>query len=80
MPTPDVFAVEIPLVEKRRAGLNLDRRQWLVLQECNEDQLPGSHYIENQPPLGKLGKKFLLPLVRELIRRIKVTRVVNRTT
>lgn len=31
------FAAEIPAIEKRRAGLDADRRLWIILDEFNTD-------------------------------------------
>jgi hypothetical protein len=44
-------------------------RLWIVLDECNEEIIPGSYYLEPATPLGRLSKTFFLSLVLEFIRR-----------
>ncbi len=68
---PDMgrWAVEVPETEKLRAGLDPMLRQWIVLDECNGDAIPGSFYLEPGPPLGHFSKRFFLPLVLEFVRR-----------
>jgi hypothetical protein len=77
-PSPDRFAVEIPEIEKRRAGLDATLRLWIILDEYNQDVLGRSFYLEPEPPLGRLGKAFFLPLMKEFIARRTNTRGVNR--
>ena len=40
------FASEIPLIEKRRAGLDPSLRLWIVLDEYNTDVVGQSYYLE----------------------------------
>jgi hypothetical protein len=56
-PSPDRFAVEIPEIEKRRAGLDATLRLWIILDEYNQDILGRSFYLEPEPPLGRFGSK-----------------------
>ena len=72
------FAAEIPAMEKRRAGLDGDVRLWIILDEYNQDVIGRSFYLEPEPPLGYLSKAFLLPLLREFIRRRTKARAVTR--
>jgi hypothetical protein len=72
------FVAEIPEIEKRRAGLDDVSRLWIILDECNEDHIPGSYYLEPEPPLGRLSKTFFLPLVLEFIKRRTSARIVSR--
>lgn len=79
-PPPSRFAAEIPTTEKRRAGLAPDMRLWLVLDEYNQDVLGRSFYLEPEPPLGRLSKAFLLPLLKAFVaRRARTKRVVRGT-
>ncbi|MGT2465013.1 hypothetical protein ACVOMV_05855 [Mesorhizobium atlanticum] len=57
------FAVEIPAIERRRAGLDADRR-------CGSSRRQ-SFYLEPEPPVGRFSKAFFLPLLREFIVRRK---------
>lgn len=72
------FAVEIPAIEKRRAGLDVDRRLWIILDEFNSDVIGHSFYIEPEPPIGRFSKAFFLPILREFINKRKVLIEVSR--
>jgi hypothetical protein len=77
-PAAGRFAVEIPEMEKRRAGLDATLRLWIILDEYNQDTIGQSFYLEPEPPLGRFSKAFFLPLIREFIARRATTRGVNR--
>jgi hypothetical protein len=66
-PSPDRFAAEIPEMEKRRAGLDVTLRLWIILDEYNQDTINRSFYLEPEPPLGRFSKAFFLPLMKEFI-------------
>jgi len=72
------FCVEIPEIEKRRAGLDVDVRLWLVLDDYNLDAVGASYYLEPNSKKGTLSKKFLEPLLDEFVRRRSVLKVVDR--
>lgn len=72
------FAAEIPPIEKRRAGLDADRRLWIILDEFNSDLVGKSFYLEPEPPIGRFSKAFFLPLLREFIARRKAFTEVSR--
>lgn len=72
------FSAEIPAIEKRRAGLDADRRLWIILDEFNSDLVGKSFYLEPEPPIGRLSKAFFLPLLREFIVRRKAFKEVSR--
>ena len=65
--------MEIPPIEKRRAGLDADMRLWLILDEYNTDIIGQSFYQEPVPPLVSFSKAFLLPLLRAFVARRKTT-------
>jgi hypothetical protein len=46
----------VPVIEKRRAGLDADVRLWIILDEFNEDVIGESFYLEPEPPLGQLSR------------------------
>ena len=77
-PQPGRLAVEIPDIEKRRAGLEVTVRLWLIFDEYNEDIIGKSFYLEPDPPLGRFSRAFFLPLMREFIRRRSEARGINR--
>jgi hypothetical protein len=72
------FAIEIPAIEKRRAGLDVDLRLWIILDEYNSDIIGQSFYLEPDPPIGQFSKAFFLPILREFIARRKSLREVSR--
>ena len=45
-PTSARFAAKIPATEKRRAGLSNTLHLWLILDECNQDVVGKSFYLE----------------------------------
>jgi hypothetical protein len=77
-PAKSRFSAEIPAIEKRRAGLDVDRRLWIVLDEFNTDIVGRSFYLEPEPPLGRFSKAFFLPLLRTFIARRKDFTEVSR--
>lgn len=77
-PSPGRFAVEIPEMEKRRAGLDATLRLWIILDEYNQDSVGQSFYLEPEPPLGRFSKAFFLPVMKEFIARRSKSRGVNR--
>lgn len=77
-PEASRFAVEIPAMEKRRAGLDTDLRLWIVFDEFNTDIIGRSFYLEPEPPIGRFSKAFFLPLLREFVARRKSLTEVSR--
>jgi hypothetical protein len=61
-------------MEKRRAGLDVGMRLWIILDEYNQDSINRSFYLEAEAPLGRFSKAFFLPLMREFIARRARTR------
>jgi hypothetical protein len=70
-PDASRFAAEVPTIEKRRAGLDVDLRLWIIFDEFNSDIVGRSFYLEPEPPIGRFSKAFFLPLLREFIARRK---------
>ncbi|CUX54668.1 MULTISPECIES: hypothetical protein [Agrobacterium] len=77
-PEQSRFAAEIPDIEKRRAGLDADRRLWIILDEFNSDRIGKSFYLEPEPPIGRFSRAFFLPLLREFIARRKALTEISR--
>lgn len=77
-PSSNRFAIEIPEMEKRRAGLDASLRLWIILDEYNQDVIGQSFYLKPEPPLGHFSKAFFLPLMKEFITRRASARGVNR--
>lgn len=72
------FAFEIPTIEKRRAGLDVDLQLWIIMDEYNSDLVGNSYYLEPVPPMGRFSKAFFLPILREFIARRKSFSEVRR--
>jgi hypothetical protein len=77
-PEKDRFAVEVPDIEKRRAGIDPQMRSWLILDEYNEDIIGQSFYLEPTPPLGQFSRAFFLPVIREFVARAKHAKRISR--
>jgi hypothetical protein len=63
-PLPGRDSIEIPDTEKRRAGLDTDKRLWIILDEYNCDEVARSWYLEPVPPLGQFSRAFILPVMQ----------------
>lgn len=77
-PEPGRFAAEVPAIEKRRAGLDVDLRLWIIFDEYNADVVGQSFYLEPDPPIGRFSKAFFLPLMREFVARRRSLKGVDR--
>jgi hypothetical protein len=67
-PRPDQVALEVPEIERRRAGLTRYPRAWIVVSEYNYDIAERSYYYEpNMPPLGAFSASF----VREVAKSVR---------
>ncbi|TYQ19151.1 UNVERIFIED_CONTAM: LOW QUALITY PROTEIN: hypothetical protein JM85_2336 [Acetobacter peroxydans] len=67
LPDPSRTAVEVPATEKRRAGLDQNRQQWILLDEYNLDPIATSYYLHGSPLLGQFSDAFM----RLLLTRFK---------
>lgn len=67
LPAPNRITVEVPATEKRRAGLDQSRQQWILLDEYNLDPTATSYYLQASPPLGQFSDAFM----RLLLARFK---------
>jgi hypothetical protein len=77
-PSSDRFAVEIPEMEKRRAGLDASLRLWIILDEYNQDAIGSRSTLSRTRSSAIFSKAFFLPLMKEFIARRASTRGVNR--
>lgn len=73
-PGADRAAVEIPPIERRRAGLDPDRPLWLILDEHNIDLLERSAYLDPEDRMGRLSGAFTQRVQRALIDTIRARR------
>jgi hypothetical protein len=51
-------AIEVPALERRRAGLSDTGRVWVILNEYNQDVLEQSYYFQPDARLGEFGPSF----------------------
>jgi hypothetical protein len=81
-PRTDQRALEIPDMERRRAGLTRYPRAWVIVSEYNYDIAERSFYYEAQtPPLGKFSMPFLRKIAIALRSTLtKSVARVDRTT
>jgi len=76
-PPGERLAIEVPQIEKRRAGLD-DLRIWVMLDEYNHDLLESSFYFDPNARLGafsgafhrKVASAFLKAAKEKKIRRV----------
>jgi hypothetical protein len=69
---PSSAAIEMTPEDIRRAGLSSFRRAYIHPDQHNLDLLRGSYFFNpRQEPLGKLSKRLLRSVTRELAGHIK---------
>lgn len=57
-PQEDRYAIEVPQIERRRAGLSADIRLWVILDEYNHEFLETSFYIDPNGYRGAFSAAF----------------------
>ena len=74
------IAVEVPMTEAKRAGLDTAKRCWVILDEYNSDVFERSYVFEDRTPLGAFSSKFITELQRVLLTALQGGKVstVNR--
>jgi hypothetical protein len=77
-PDRDASAVEIPQIEKKRAGLDPELRQWIILHEFNVDVIPGSYVLEPNSRIGSFGKIFFQSVLKVWKLNVSRTRLTKR--
>lgn len=66
-PQTGTHAVEVPEIEKRRAGLDGDLQLWVIVDEHNVDVFEQSFYIEPHSQIGAFSSAFTKDLQAEMI-------------
>jgi hypothetical protein len=66
-PQKGVQAVEVPEIEKRRAGLDGGVALWVIVDEHNVDVFEQSFYIEPQSQVGAFSSAFTKDLQAAMI-------------
>jgi hypothetical protein len=65
------FAVEVPEIEKKRAGLDQHIRQWVIVDETNTDIPAQSYYFEPGNRIGGFSSAFVKRVQGEMIRAVQ---------
>ena len=66
MPRADERGLEIPEIEKQRAGLDVTKRLWIIPTEMNIDDPRNSYYLEPDSALGQFSVAFMEKLKAEI--------------
>lgn len=78
VPQSGRYAIEVPEIEKHRAGLDAHMRLWIVADEANEDIPARSFYFESGNRIGKFSGPFTKQVQAVMIEALKARRL-NRT-
>lgn len=74
-PSSEQVALEIPQLERRRAGLDEGKPAWVTVSEYNFDIREGSYYLDPAAlPIGQLSEAFLKQVFRLLRDRLTDSR------
>lgn len=65
------YAIEVPEIEKRRAGLDSHLRLWVVCLEHNNDAYERSYYLEPSARMGTFSSPFIKQIQGLKIEAIK---------
>lgn len=76
-PVPGTHAVEVPQIEKKRAGLDEQLRLWVICDEFNSDLLERSYYFEPKGRIGAFSIKFTKQVQAELVKAIKARKAIT---
>ncbi len=69
------FAVEVPEIEKKRAGLDQHIRLWVIADEANTDVPTRSYYLEPGNRIGGFSGSFVKRVQGEMIRAIQARKM-----
>jgi hypothetical protein len=72
------FAVEVPEIEKKRAGLDQAIRFWIIADEVNTDIPARSYYFEPGNRIGGFSKPFVKKVQAAMIEALRA-RKLHRT-
>ncbi len=71
------YAVEVPEIEKKRAGLDMTLRLWVVTQEYNVDIVERSYYFEPHAQLGSFSMSFVKQVQAKMIEAVKARKSLS---
>jgi hypothetical protein len=69
------FAMEVPDIEKRRAGLDQDMQLWVVTDEANTDLPERSFYFEPDARVGAFSLQFTKTVQALMIQALKARKL-----
>lgn len=65
------FSLEVPEIERRRAGLDAQIRLWVICDEANTDLPSRSYYFEPDGRLGNFSSPFVKRVQVKMIEALK---------
>lgn len=71
------YAIEVPEIEKKRAGLDISLRLWVVTQEYNMDIVERSYYFEPHAQLGSFSMSFVKQVQAKMIEVVKARKSLS---
>jgi hypothetical protein len=74
-PGADRFAIEVPDIEKRRAGLDPRLRLWVVTDEANTDLPERSFHFEPDGRVGAFSLQFTKAVQARMIEALRARRL-----
>ena len=70
-PNDGRIAIQVPLIEAKRAGLSTGKQCWVILDEFNYDVFERSYVFEDRTPIGAFSPRFTSELQRILIATLR---------
>jgi hypothetical protein len=74
-PAEGAFAIEVPDIEKRRAGLEPHLRLWVVTDEANADLPRRSFYFEPGGRVGAFSPRFTKAVQARMIEALRARKL-----
>ncbi len=74
-PSTDRVALEVPQIERRRAGLEDGKLLWVVLDEYNYDVVGHSYYFDPNARIGSFSAAFQQKALRAFLALAKERRL-----
>ena len=70
-PNDGRIAIQVPLIEAKRAGLSTGKQCWVILDEFNYDVFERSYVFEDRTPIGAFSPRFTSELQHILIATLR---------
>jgi hypothetical protein len=75
LPTDNPFAIAVPDIEKRRAGLDMQLPLWVVTDEANTDMPGQSFHFEPSARIGAFSSHFTKSVQARMIEALRARRL-----